>query len=359
MIFADNAKWITRAENLSQDLLTRPVQINFYDENHDFRYGAHPGTTIIMPAALLFKLGLSGQSSLTYSIALLASLLTASIATICLYLRPDSLWWLSAAIIIMIHPLYFYGTPTNVIIGPTIALLFLLALVIYEHRVEIAPLRLLFLFSLVVGFGLSTRLPITVFLAAPLITFIAAYISFKRLLLAVAASVFFAVLFNPFYWFLPLEYIKTIILRTSSHIAYTGAPGFSLTPLWVLYFTPLTVISISVALLTFLLFRQNMPVAPPFLLTLLLVTAATSGLFLSAAFKTLRYFYPLIFIWDILLPLFLLRLSDFIQLPFIIRTDQVKVARQLIRLVVVGVITFSFGFLCVYNLILPGSQGLI
>ena len=169
----------------------------------------------------------------------------------------------------------------------------------------------------------------------------------------------FAILFNPFYWFAPIEYIKTIILRTSSHIVYTGSPGFQLTPLWVLYYTPLTTISIFLAVLFFIYARPTLPLSSPFLLTLFLITAATSSLFLSAKSQTLRYLYPLIFTWDILLPLFLLRLSDQIHFPFITNVRYLTLARQLTRLFIVSAIVFGFSFLAIYNLILPGFQGAI
>lgn len=357
--FADNHKWIARTINLSEDILTRPLQINFYDANHNYRYGAHPGTTILLPAAILYKFGLAGSSSLLFAIILLTSLLTACIASTCYYLRPRSPWWLISAIILFIHPLYFYGTPTNVIIGPAIALLFLLALVVYEHRSRPLSAPFALFISFIIGLGLSTRLPDTVFITVPLVVFMSAYITFRRLFLIVVASLFFAFLFNPFFWFIPIEYIKTIILRTSSHLVYTASPGFQLTPLWVLYYTPLTIISLTLAVLSFIYARKIIPVSTPFLLTLFLITATTIGLFLTADFKTLRYFYPLIFIWDILLPLFLLRLVDEIQFSFITSARSSTVCRQLIRLVVVCTVIFGFGFLTVYNLALPGPQGLI
>ena len=359
MYFVDNDKWINRTINLSQDIFTRPIHLDFYDENHNSRYSSHPGTTFLILSSLLYKSGLSGQASLLFAITFLTSLLAASVAAVCYDLRPFSPWWLVATIILIIHPLYFYSTPTNAIIGPITALLFLLALTVYEKRSLPISLRLTIFISFVVGLGLSTRIHDTIFIAAPLLAFMGAYISTRRLLTMMAASALFAILFNPFYWFAPIEYIKTIILRTSSHIVYTGSPGFQLTPLWVLYYTPLTTISIFLAVLSFICNRKKIPVSAPFLLTLFLITAATSSLFLSAKSQTLRYLYPLIFTWDILLPLFLLRLSDQIHFPFITNVRYLTLARQLTRLFIVSAIVFGFSFLAVYNLILPGSAGLI
>lgn len=359
MPFIDNDKWVSRTINLSQDIFTRPVHLNFYDENNNPRYSPHPGTTITLLSALLHKSGLSGQASLIFAITLLTSLLAASIASVCHYLRPHSPWWLVAAIIIIIHPLYFYSTPTNAIIGPVTALLFLLALTVYEKRSQPISLSLTSFISFVVGLGLSTRIHDTVFIAAPLFAFIGAYISTRRLLLMMAASALFAILLNPFYWFVPIEFIKGAILRTSSSIIYTGFPGFHLTPLWALYYTPLTIISIVLAVMFFIYARPKLPLSAPFLLTLFLITAATIGLFVSVKSQTLRYLYPLIFTWDILLPLFLLRLSDQIHFPFITNARYLVLARQLTRLFIISAIVFGFGFLTVYNLILPGSTGLI
>lgn len=357
--FADYDKWVTRTINLSQDILTLSPHITFYDANQNYRYGSHPGTTFILPAALLYKAGLSGSLSLLFAITFLTSLLTAAITTTCRYLRPHSYWWLVVAIILFIHPLYFYGTPTNVIIGPTIALLFLLALVVYEQRKHLLSVYLVLFISFIIGLGLSTRLHDTVFIGAPLIASMRAYVSNKRLTLMILASAFFAFILNPFLWFIPIEYLKTVILRTSSHIVYAGSPGFLLTPLWALHYTPLTIISITLAILLFVFVRKKLPVSSPFLLTLLLITAITTGLFLTAKFQTLRYFYPLIFTWDIFLPLFLLRLSDSIRFPFITSLRYTTLARHFTRIVIMAIIVFGFGFLTIYNLILPGSQGLI
>jgi hypothetical protein len=359
MSFVDNDRWITRTVNLSQDIFTHPIHLDFYDKNNEPRYSPHPGTTIILLSSLLFKSGLSGQTSLLLAITFLTSFLTASAASVCHYLRPYSSWWLVAAIILIIHPLYFYSTPTNAVIGPATALLFLLALAVYEKRSQPISLRLTVFISFVIGIGLSTRLHDTVFIAAPLLAFIGAYISTRRLLLMMAVSALFAILFNPFYWFVPIEFIKSAILRTSSSIVYTGFPGFHLTPLWALYYTPLTIISIALAVLFFIYARPTLPLSSPFILTLFLITATTTGLFLSVQSQTLRYLYPLIFTWDVLLPLFLLRLSDQIHFSFITNTRYLALARQLTRLFIVSAIIFGFGFLAVYNLILPGSTGLI
>jgi len=359
IIFVDQAKWINRTVYLSQDIFTSSPHITFYDANHDYRYGSHPGTAFLLPAALLYKLGLSGPSSLLFAIIILTSFCTASIAAVCHYLRPSSLWWLAAAIILFIHPLYFYSTPTNAIIGPITALLFLLVLVVYEQRHRPLSVNFALFTAFILGLGLSTRLHDTVFIGAPLITFMGAYVNKQRLALMILASAFFAFILNPFLWFIPIEYLKTAILRTSSHIIYTGTPGFHLTPLWVLYYTPLTIISLSLAILSFILARKKVPVSSPFLLTLCLITTVFAGLFLTANYQTLRYFYPLIFTWDILLPLFLLSLSDSVNFSFITSSRHTILARQSLRLFIIVIIIFGFGFLTAYNLLLPGSQGMI
>ena len=357
--FADYDKWVARTINLSEDILTPSPQIRFFDVNHEYRYGSHPGTTFLLPAASLYKLGLPGPTSLFLSITFISSFLTASIAAACHHLRPRSPWWLISSIILFIHPLYFYSTPTNAIIGPITALLFLLALVVYEQRKQSLSVGLILFISFIFGLGLSTRLHDTVFIGAPLITFIGAYVRKKHLILMILAAALFAFVLNPFLWFIPLEYLKTAILRTSSHLAYTGMPGFNLTLLWALYYTPLTIISIALAVVSFIFARKKLPVSSPFLLTLFLITAITIGLFRSANFKTLRYFYPLIFTWDIFLPLFLLCLSDNIYFPFISSVRSALYARHLTRLVLMVIVVFGFAFLTAYNLLLPGSQGLI
>lgn len=357
--FIDYDRWIDRTLNLANDILTPPAHLELFDQDNNFRYGPHPGTAIILPAALFYKLGLSVHSSLLLSITLLTSFLTAAIVSTCHYLRPHSFWWLVVAAILCLHPLYFYGTPTNVVFAPIIPLLTLLALVTYEQRTKPLSLRLAFFIAFVIGLGLSVRLHTTLFFAPPLLAFIASYTTPHRLRLIIVAAVLFAILLNPLYWFVPVQYTLFLIKYVYYHLLFTANPGSNLSLLWALYYTPLSIISLLLASLLVVLTPRHLPVPKPFLLALLLITSFTVAIFVSATAKTLRYFYSLIFLWDILFPLFLLHLVNQLRFPFIASQSNQTLARRLARLFVAGVIIFGYGYLTAYNLLLPGTAGLI
>lgn len=359
-VFIDFSRWIDRTLNLANDVFTPPVHLELFDQNDDFRYGPHPGTAIILPAAIFYKLGLSVHSSLLLSITLLVSFLTAAIVATCHYLRPHSIWWLNVAAILCLHPLYYYGTPTNVVFAPIVPLLYLLALVIYEQKTQPLSLRFAIFIAFIIGLGLSVRLHTTLFFAPPLLAFMASYIRPRhRLWQIIAAALFFAFLLNPLYWFIPIQYTVFLVQYVYSHILYTATPGSNLSLLWALYYTPLSVISFILGGLLLVLTPRRLPLPKPFLLTLLLVTVITSVVFVSATAKTLRYFYSLIFLWDILFPLFLLHLVNQVRFPFITSQSSQTLARRLARLFVAGVIIFGYGWLTAYNLLLPGTAGLI
>ena len=355
----DNDKWVQRVQNLSDDILRAPIHIDFKDSDDNYRYGAHPGTSILLPAAIAYRLGIDPQKSLTNTIALLNAILIAAVTLTCYKLRPKSLWYITAGVILSIHPLYFYGTPANVVIAPTIVLLSLLALSIYENRNKSTLNPYIISFALIVGFGLATRLPITVFIAAPLTSFVSAYIKIKKTLLIglIAGLTGFAL--NPFLWLIPSEFISILILRTSSHITFTGTPGLAYTPSHFIFYSPIASIAIIFISVLLLLPSYKPPISLPFMLTILLITGAVAAVFTGSSYKTLRYFYPVIFIWDILFPLFLLHATKHFNFSFLNSPQKQTGATIISKLVIVAIIILSFVYLTIYNFSFSGSQGLI
>jgi hypothetical protein len=357
--FGDSDKWVQRAQNLSDDILTTPIRINLKDNNDNFRYGGHPGTTIILPAAFAYKLGADPQKSLTNTVAFLNAILIAAIATVCFKLRPQSPWYLTVAPFLAIHPLYFYGTPTNIVIAPTIALLSLLALSIYEHRNKPTLKPYMISFAAVAGFALATRLPITILIAAPLISFVSAYVKARKTLIIIFITVLTGFILNTFLWLIPGEFITTIILRTASHIAHIGTPGLVYTPSQFIYYSPIAFVAFLFISVLLFLPSYKPPVTRSFILTFLLITGTALAVFIGSSFKTLRYLYPIIFTWNVLFPLFLLHATKYFDFSFLHSQKKQTRALAITRLFIITFIILSFGYLTFYNLFFPGSQGLI
>src|SRR5882724_3384408 len=61
---------------------------------------SHPGTTIIIPAAFLMLFGVPSILALELTSAILTSLCIAIILYLCYLLRPRSLWWIGAAMLL-------------------------------------------------------------------------------------------------------------------------------------------------------------------------------------------------------------------------------------------------------------------
>jgi|GEM_PF-3359778 4-amino-4-deoxy-L-arabinose transferase-like glycosyltransferase len=356
----DNDLWVQRLQNLSDDILRAPVHIDFKDSDDKFRYGAHPGTSIILPAAIFYRLGADPQKSLINTVALLNAFLIATTTLVCFKLRPKSPWYISTGIILSIHPLYFYGSPINVIIATATALMFLLALSIYENRNKPTLKYYLISFAAATGLGLATRLPITVIIAAPLFSFISAYINVKKVILTILIALFTAFILNPFLWLIPIEYMSTIILRTATHVVHVGIQVVAYTPALLIYYSPITPIAITFISILLFLPSYKPPVSRPFLITLILITGLVMSILFGSGFKTLRYLYPIIFTWDILFPLFLLHSTKHFDFSFLRSPQKQAKALFFTRLIVLTIIILSFSYLTCYNLSFPNTnQGLI
>jgi len=353
--FIDQDRWIMRTQNLAHDFTDSQWSVVIEHPNGQARYSAHPGTTIIFPAALLTLTGIPAATALRGTIIVIISLLIAGIFTIAYVLRPQSYWWLAAGSVALFFPLYFYATPTNVLIAPCLTLIALIALGIYERTLP-ANHKLIILLGLLIGLAADIRLHDAAVLSAMFLVIIEPVIKRRQLLIVLGLATLTTIALNPLLWFSPLQYAENTVLRIATHVAISSPYRMVITPEKFILYTPITVLALlatAFGLIT-ILFKPNRPLAnkilptsPQFLLAFLVGTVGISTIFFIARYQTLRYFYPFIMIWDILFALIILNWAKSTRFPKEMPT------------IVLIIFVSSYLLLFLYNVYPPTLQGYI
>jgi hypothetical protein len=285
-------------------------QIKYFLEKNslvfDFHaaYG-HPGTSLVTLGCILHTVfGLSFRTAVTVSASLLLSTVTASCASLCYLLKPASLWWFTTAFILTLSRFYVAATPPTAIVMPLVVLLVLSSCWLWD-RTRTGTRWLHFLWGVIVGISASTRLDVTLLVGMPLFLLLS-FRSGAGVIAPIAAGVclsFF--LTDPFLWFMPVRHVSDLMSKFTLHYSnYTT----SRTIPWPEWAHGIPLATIAIVLFLFLLARRKTPGAIPTqpLLVFLGITLTAGLLLTSSKFQAIRYLYPLIIVWEILLPLFLL-----------------------------------------------------
>ncbi|HJV34830.1 hypothetical protein [Geomonas sp.] len=285
-------------------LLTRnPAALNF-----NAAYG-HPGTTLLELGSLLHLVsGLSYYPALAFSTAFLVAVLTAACSALCYLLKPRSLWWFTTAFILTFSRFYIDATPPVAVVMPFMTLFVLLSCWLWKQEVTAAR-RFCILFGILIGLSAATRLDVTLFVACPLFALFCYRTGLRSPLPGVAGGVaaFFAS--NPFLWFMPFQHLKDLLHKFTYHYAQYNA-STSLTLSEWLYAVPLSVLAIIWSLL--LLRRQNQEgsLAKEVLLTYGALTVVAVGFLISSKFQAVRYLYPFLIVWEVILAHFVLEMTE-------------------------------------------------
>lgn len=344
--FTDKRVWTTRTENLATDLyqLSPPVTAH---------YSGHPGMTVLIPAALLHVAGLAAEESLRWSMAFVNGIIVACIFRVARALQPHSVWWLAAGTIVLAQPLHLQASPTNTIMATLTVLIMLLAWYVYTRPPQLKQ-YLLFL-GIALGAGLATRFVFAGALCLAIGFLTALRFRKKLAFLAIVALVSF-VLFDPLLWSDPVTHIVYMLGRADTH--FSNIDALTLRYSDFLLFAPFAIFS----LLTWLLLlvpklKQYQPIPHSVGWVLFIFTVVITVIYLDAQGKSLRYFYPLIFVWESLLPLFLISLSAHISWP-----DHMPYKNTIQRLFPAGLglsVAAAEIFLLLYALHLPAQRELI
>ena len=268
-------------------------------------YG-HPGGPVILGTiAVHHAAGISYETALPVFLTLFNSIVIATIATLCCRLRPDSLWWLPVVGTLSVDKLYAVSTPTSAVVGPLLVLLSLVTLRIVEQ--EKVSWRWLAGWSIVAGLAVATRFDIGSITTAFLFGVLPTNLRWRQLA-GLAAAVFAVfVVCDPYMWFMPVQHVGDLLGKAALH--HQTFARNRLDPGEVVSLSSLAFLGLAFTLLT-----QAAPgavrkrLSPVFVWALVALTVALYGIFLSASYQAVRYFIPMVFIWQVFLPLQLLDL---------------------------------------------------
>lgn len=272
--FFDKSEWL-----IQQKLFSEQIS----ETRHSLFYG-YPATPFLMLGLIM---------PLNTSLALLVSLGAAGAVVVSHILRPNSLWYLGVAGIILFHPLYAASTPPSAIVAPWLALLVLYTLSLYEQ--SLISFKKMILWGLLAGFCVAIRWDISAALASFLLLFLIPKLRGKVIFVFLAATISF-IIFDPYMWFMPIAHVIDLASKLTTHFYTINAP---LPLLTLLTISLPTLISIFVCLLTRALPRT-------FTVWLLLSTVVIFFVLLQSSYQPRWYFYPLLLVWELFLPLCIL-----------------------------------------------------
>jgi 4-amino-4-deoxy-L-arabinose transferase-like glycosyltransferase len=349
VVFTDEERWVERIAQLTYDISHRHYQAD------NPVYSGHPGMSFVTPGALAYSLGVSLPESLRGSVSLLVAFSVAAVALVCYRLRPASMWWLPASIMLIVHPLYLHASPTNAVIAPLSVALVATALWLYEHAHSRHTILVLILWGIGIGLAAATRVVTSALIVGPLFIFLLSRVRWRALLLALLSGVVTAVAVDPLWWHTPWQHMQYILFRSSLNYTEHVAP-ISLRLEDFILFAPFALLSLILALVIVLDRRLTSPVPRAFIVLLFFITVLFSAAFLSVRYQSMRHFQPLIFLWEIFLPLWVLHFAQQLRFSFINSPRQLRTAQTIVTTCVVVLLAGSQLFLLLYSLALPARE---
>lgn len=304
----DMERWASQGQYVAED------DIRQYDVSA--AYG-HPGGPIILGVigAHEFFGAPYTVKTLVYVLAFMNSVLIALSCVLCFILRKK--WWLGAFVGLAMSRMYFYATPPSALSALLIVFLTLLTLFIYERKGEVR-LPIIFLWSLVAGLSIATRFDLGIFTTSIFFIFMLVQKNFWtkwriKFVLLFLYTILAFILFNPFMWFMPIQHLQDLFTKALYHYAKYAE---TLLPNTVIFdFSWLSAIAFFIFLSMFLYkdkAKSVLPVPASFIFMVFGLTISLYVIFLSSSYQAVRYFIPVVLIWELILPLLLLSLPGLV-----------------------------------------------
>lgn len=277
--------------------------------NAKWAYG-HPGGPIILSMIFAHKVfdWPYSKDSMVFLMAILNSILIASISTFCFLFRRNSLWWVAVFGTLSIHRMFFNTTPPTGLVSFLLLFLCLITLYISENKEKIR-IPILLLWSLLVGLSIATRADIGFIIATFCSFVIWRYVGWKPLFLLLVNAFFIFCMFDPFMWFMPVQHVRDLLAKIVYHYA-----DFRVKHMWFLEVINISLLSLFGMLsFVFSFFYKKgkyLPIPAFFGWFLLATTSILYYIFMTANYQVSRYYTPLIFIWETLLSLFLFSMIE-------------------------------------------------
>lgn len=316
--FVDKYLWVEHMQHLVQmDNQMFSKQI----------YG-HPGTPAMDVAILAhWVFGIAWEPALLGSLALLNAVSIAGIATVAYLLKPNSWWWVAAAGMVLTNRLYFSATPPTAVVAPLLTFITLLTWWLYEKGKH-TPWRPIIIWAAAMGIAGATRADMSGLFAIGLLIPLVPRLGWKKIIamIAIAWLVFWAI--NPFMWWVPVRHVADLLGVMRFH--YTEYEAHQIPLAGLLLISPLALIGLLLAgSWMFLTSHITQPVPPKFLRWLMFLTAAICVLLFQSRFQANRYFFPLAFVWEAILPLFVLEGVQHLRFDWIHSPWATKKSQQL------------------------------
>jgi len=319
----DEAIWADQA---------RYVETGSPEQYDPTRAYGHPGGPVILGTIAIHHVaGIAYETALPVFLTVFNSLVIAAIATLCHRLRPDSLWWLPVLGSLAVDKLYAVSTPTSAVVGPLLVLLTLLTLRILEQGA--VSWRRLAGWSLVAGLAVATRFDIGSITTAFLCGVLATNLRWWQLTGLAAAAFAVFVVCDPYMCSMPIRHVGDLLGKAALH--HQTFSRNRLDPGEVASLSSLAFLGLAFTLLTQTApgaVRNKLPAV--FVGALLALTVALYGIFLSASYQAVRYFIPIVFIWQAFLPLQLFDLIAGLRFQSL-RTEAARVRARRIGAAVV------------------------
>lgn len=292
--YLDTSMW---ADQIKYFLSNDPRVFDYYAA-----YG-HPGTTLVELGCLLNRVfGFSYNNAIIISISTIVAMATAACSAVCFSLHQWSYWWLTTAVILTFNRLSLYSTPPTEAVMPFIVLIVLFTWWVIEKG-HIKSGRRFFMLGCIAGLSAATRLDVTLLVCMPMTALIWHKYGHKAILytsFGVGVSFFLA---NPFLWFMPVQHLNDLVHKfTLHHNQFNRHEAIRM--ISFVHASPLAVVSIVWSCI--LLFQRRIALIIPARIIVVYFCISVFGLIviLSSSFQAIRYLYPLIIVWEILLPLF-------------------------------------------------------
>jgi len=334
--FVDQSFWLEKIGYLAEDLTSDPLIFDIR------RHPAHPGTLVLVAATAIHAGGFSLLDSLRDAVALLNAVIIAAILSLVRQLRPHSPWWLGMGGLLLFHPFYEMANPLDVIVSSLLVLIFLFLLLHQEKR-ETTSMSTSLALAFCLGAAAATRLHIIFLLVVPLLMAVMYSTGIRRAGLVGASALVVAQALNPFMWYSPRVFLSAavgqqLVYFTDKTVDLSAT--FRLAPLALVTSSPLAIISLVLALVFFVC-RGQSPLPRSFITTLLIGTSVVLSVFWLSNLQSYRYVFPVILVWETLLPLFVLYLIRLAHLPTLISTS------------VMALLSGMYILLFLYSLLLP------
>lgn len=297
-------------------------QASYFGTNDERQYDfllayGHPGGPIIEGTIVLNKLfSINYDNALFYFLLFFGSLIITLICYLIYLLKKNLFFVLTTFLVIGFHRFYAELTPTSYVASLLFVLQAFFSLYLYGNR-EKLKFKDILGFSILSGLIMATRIDIgfigTLFFGIYLLP----KMSIRDFIYAVFLILGSFLLFDPYMWYMPFQHISDLAYKFIYHYEFFVTTKMNLLNIFSISIFPLFSLLILFFLSIFDIKQISLNLR--FYFMLLVVFIFTYFIFINSQITTVRYFVPIILMWEVLMPILILdllsshKLSNFIK----------------------------------------------